>query len=67
MQQLYKNYVLNSYFLSDVYQTQSFSLYKKAICELLSVKFLHSINYCALSHYLKGHVANKQLNIMHFC
>ena len=28
---------------------------------------LHSMNYCALSHYLRGHVTNKQLNIMHFC
>ena len=46
---------------------QSFSLYKKTICELQSVKCLYSMNYCALSHYLKGHVANKQLNIMHFC
>ena len=34
-------------------------LYKKTICELQSVKFLHSMNYCALSHYLKGDVANK--------
>ena len=25
------------------------------------------MNYCALPHYLEGHVANKQLNIMHFC
>ena len=59
----------SSYFLSDVYQTQSFSLYKKTICELHSEKFLHSMNiyYCALSHYLKRHVTNKQLNIMHFC
>ena len=59
----------SSYFLSDVYQTQSFSLYRKTICELHSEKFLHSMNiyYCALSHYLKRHVTNKQLNIMHFC
>ena len=42
-------------------------LYKKTICELQSVKFLHSMNYCALSHYVKGDVANKQLDIMHFC
>ena len=66
MQQLYKNSFL-PIFLSDVYQTQSFSLYEKTLCELQSVKFLHSMNYCALSHYLKGHVAIKQLNIMHFC
>ena len=58
MQQLYKNSVF-PIFLSDVCQTQSFSLYEKTICELQSVKFLHSMNYCALSHYLKGHVANK--------
>ena len=46
---------------------QSFSLYKKTICELQSVKCLYSMNYCALSHYPEGHVANKQLDIMHFC
>ena len=57
MQQLYKNSVFP--ILPDVYQTQGFSLYKKTICELQSVKVLHSMNYCALSHYLKGHVANK--------
>ena len=43
-------------------------LYKKTICELQSVKFLHSMSYCALSpNYLKGDVVNKQLDIMHFC
>ena len=66
MRQLYKNSVL-PIFLSDVYQTQSFSLYKKTICELHSEKCLHSMNYCALLHYLRGHVTNKQLNSMHFC
>ena len=66
MQRLYKNSVLPIFY--QMFTSPKFLVYKKkTICELQSVKFLYSMNYCALPHYLEGHVVNKQLNIMHFC
>ena len=62
MQQLYKNSVLPIFY-------QMFTRPKVLVCiKRQFVNYtLHSMNYCALSHYLRGHVTNKQLNIMHFC